>query len=86
MKGIFLFVKWRVSDLCRNLNFRFGHEADADGRFKTHPFCNGDSNRHSNTVDDIGYSYARETVCLWWLAICWVARYRCRVAPILAFT
>ena len=24
MKGIFLFVKWRVSDLGRNLNFRFG--------------------------------------------------------------
>ena len=24
MKGIFLFVKWRVSDLCHNLHFRFG--------------------------------------------------------------
>ena len=29
MKGNILFVKWKVSDLCRNLNFRLGDKADS---------------------------------------------------------
>ena len=35
VKGIFLFVKWRVPDLCGNLNFRFGGIAvyQLNGRF-----------------------------------------------------